>query len=227
MKKYILVFILFFVCFSSNLAFAKDNDVEQETKELAKIQLILEKAVIAINNIANKVIEQQNFKNSMDKRIVNKLVPWGHDKMYYEERKIDTIVVHSVYDALGQNPYDSDGVMYEFAVYDVCSHYLISREGIIYRMVKDNDLAWHAGRSQLFDGRTSVNKFSIGIELIQHEKEEANDIQYKTLVDLIKYLQLDYDIKNITGHTNVSLTKKTDPWNFDWKKFNTVFDSQN
>ncbi len=212
------------MCFLPNPVLASENEnISKQTEEIRKIQVILEKAVVVINNIANKYLERQNFKNSMEDRIIDRIVPWGHDKIY-DKREVDTVVVHSIYDALGMNPYDVDGVMYELAIYDVSSHYLISREGLIYRLVKDNDLAWHAGRSQLFDGRTSVNRFSIGIELLHHENDSANDFQYNSLVDLIKYLQFDYDIKHITGHTDISLTTKTDPWNFDWVKFNTLFD---
>lgn len=220
--KYFRILMLIVVFFLYTQGIALANSVEQEKKDLLKIQNILEKAVVLINQIANQRIAEQKFRESMDSRIVNKLVFWGHDKIL-EKRHIDTVVVHSIYDALGMNPYDVDSVMYELAIYDVSSHYLISRNGVIYRLVRDNDLAWHAGRSQLFDGRTSVNKFSIGIELLHHEKEEVNELQYQSLVDLIKYLQLEHQIKHITGHTNISLTKKTDPWNFNWMKFNQMF----
>lgn len=223
MKKYILLIVFLFICFLPSPVLASENvDISKETEKIRKIQVILEKAANIINNMANKYVERENFRNIMEERIIDRIVPWGHDKVL-GKRDVDTIVVHSIYDALGMNPYDVDGVMYELAIYDVSSHYLISREGLIYRLVKDNDLAWHAGKSQLFDGRTSVNRFSIGIELLHHENDSANDFQYNALIDLIKYLQLDYHIKHITGHTNISLTTKTDPWNFDWIKFNTLF----
>lgn len=45
------------------------------------------------------------------------------------------------------------------------AHYIISRDGEVVQMVRDEDTAWHAGRSEL-DGRPWVNRFSIGIELV-------------------------------------------------------------
>jgi len=46
----------------------------------------------------------------------------------------------------------------------VSAHYLISRKGRIVQLVRDSDVAWHAGRSY-WQGRRGVNNFSIGIEL--------------------------------------------------------------
>lgn len=45
------------------------------------------------------------------------------------------------------------------------AHYVIDRDGSIVQMVKDEDRAWHAGKSSLY-GRNNVNDFSIGIELV-------------------------------------------------------------
>ena len=138
--KYIKILVLLFVFFLYTQGIALANNVDKETKDLVKIQGVLEKAVFIVNQIANQRILEQKFRESMDNRIINKLVFWGHDKIS-EKRHIDTVVVHSIYDALGMNPYDVDSVMYELAIYDVSSHYLISQNGVIYRLVKDNDLA--------------------------------------------------------------------------------------
>ena len=45
------------------------------------------------------------------------------------------------------------------------AHYVIDRDGTIIQMVKDEDRAWHAGKSSLH-GQNNVNDFSIGIELV-------------------------------------------------------------
>ena len=53
------------------------------------------------------------------------------------------------------------------------AHLVIDRDGVITQLVPFDTTAWHAGRSA-WDGRTNLNKFSIGIELVnagvlQHE----------------------------------------------------------
>jgi N-acetylmuramoyl-L-alanine amidase len=47
----------------------------------------------------------------------------------------------------------------------VSAHYAIGPDGTIVQMVKDEDTAWHAGRSLLYCEK-HVNNFSIGIELV-------------------------------------------------------------
>jgi len=52
----------------------------------------------------------------------------------------------------------------------VSSHYLINRSGKIYRLVKENYSAWHAGKSN-WDKMKNLNKYSKGIELINKGHE--------------------------------------------------------
>jgi len=205
----VLVFV-FLGLATDKLALAKGDEnraAKEELKQIIRVQKELDKVVGIVNILAERYKANKEFES----KIITKLVPWGHDVML-EKRNIDTVVVHSSYDALGMNPYDVDGVMYEYLLYDVGPHYLISGTGEVYRMMNDNDLAWHAGVSQMPDGRKSVNKFSIGVELIQTDKEEANYLEYKALVDLINYLQSKYNIKYIIGHSDIAPKgKKTDP----------------
>ena len=48
--------------------------------------------------------------------------------------------------------------------YKVSCHYLIDRKGEILRLVEDNKIAWHAGKSK-WKKFINLNKNSIGIEL--------------------------------------------------------------
>ena len=48
--------------------------------------------------------------------------------------------------------------------FKVSSHFVISRNGKIYRMIQDNQIAWHAGKS-CWGKYKNLNKNSIGIEL--------------------------------------------------------------
>ena len=47
----------------------------------------------------------------------------------------------------------------------VSSHFLINQQGKIYRLVLDNQVAWHAGKS-CWGKYSNLNKNSIGIELV-------------------------------------------------------------
>ena len=47
----------------------------------------------------------------------------------------------------------------------VSSHFLINQNGKVYRLVKDNEIAWHAGKS-CWGKYKNLNKNSIGIELV-------------------------------------------------------------
>jgi hypothetical protein len=76
MKKYILLILFLFICFLPSPVLASENeDILKQTEEIKQIQLILEKANIIINNMANKYIERENFKNSMEERIIDRIVP--------------------------------------------------------------------------------------------------------------------------------------------------------
>lgn len=141
-----------------------------------------------------------------------------------EPRTIDTIIIHSVYNALGEDPHGLDGVIEEYQIYGVTAHYLIDRAGTIYQTALDEAVAYHAGKSQMPDSRTDVNSFSLGIELIYAETETPNEVQYQSLAQVIKHLQKEYNIpsRNILGHKDVAPARKTDPWNFDWEYFQSL-----
>lgn len=68
----------------------------------------------------------------------------------------------------------------------VSAHYLVDREGHVYRLVPENEKAWHAGKSQ-YRGRGDVNQFSIGIELENASPDTMPfaDEQYVSLAQLV------------------------------------------
>ena len=154
--------------------------------------------------------------NNGEIKIKNKLVGWGFVES--SGRKIDTIILHSSYDALGDNPYDLEGLIAEYKQYGVAPHYLIDRKGKVYRLVADKNIAWHAGAGQTPDGRKNVNNFSIGVEIMNTKTDNYTKKQYQAVQDLIDYLKKKYKIKYILGHNEIAPGRKTDPWNFDWKK---------
>ena len=106
----------------------------------------------------------------------------------------------------------------------VSCHYLIDRNGDIYRMIDDSKVAWHAGRSK-WKNIKNLNKYSIGIEIQNrgHSNNYQNfpKKQISSLIILIKSLLKKYKINksNVLGHSDIAPLRKKDPgekfpWNF-------------
>jgi len=188
----------------------EENEIEPENNEKGSSQaeeISAEKEVTETEETPPEPETPNNF-------ILNKKVSWGYSSS--SGRTIDTIVLHSSYDALGSEPYDLDGLIAEYKEYGVAPHYLIDRKGNVYRLVDDKNIAYHAGVSETPDGRTGVNNFSIGIEIMNTKEDNYTSKQYSGLNDLINYLEDQYSIKYVLGHDDIAPDRKTDPWNFDW-----------
>lgn len=168
--------------------------------------------------VDNSKVEEQKKPEENILNIKERLVSWGFSSS--RDRKIDTIILHSSYNVLGGDEYDLDKVIQEYKEYGVAPHYIIDRKGNILRLVKDKDVAYHAGESKAPDGRTGVNNFSIGIELINNLEDKFTSEQYEAVNDLIAFLQDEYQIKYILGHSEIAPGRKTDPWNINWEKIN-------
>jgi len=166
--------------------------------------------------IANKT-DKANTTDVTDKiNIESRLVGFGFQKA--SGRKIDTVIIHSSYDALGNDPYDVSGLITEYKEYGVAPHYLIDRKGNIYRLVEEKNIAYHAGEGKTPDGRSGVNSFSIGIELMNTKTDSYTDEQYASLKNLLANLKKGYKIKYVLGHKDIAPGRKDDPWNFNFDK---------
>lgn len=133
-------------------------------------------------------------------------------------RSIDTIVVHSSYNASGGDTYNLEKIIGQYEQYGVGAHYIIDRSGKIYQLVRESNIAYHAGESKMPDGRKNVNDFSVGIELIGTEDSGFSDKQYASLNNLIADIKTRHTITHIVGHSDIAPNRKTDPWKFDWKR---------
>jgi len=161
---------------------------------------------------------------------------------------VDTIVLHFSSDVAANptSPYEVDKVVSIFKKAGVSAHYLIDRDGTIYRLVKEEDQAYHAGDGKLprDTSRTELNDTSIGVELLAiGTQKEMEKIISKETYDKVKeadrgYTQKQYDslktlLKDITerrkeigtdrehiiGHDEYAPNRKTDPGSlFDWAK---------
>ena len=105
----------------------------------------------------------------------------------------------------------------------VSSHYLINRKGKVFRLVHDNYVAWHAGKS-CWKNYKNLNENSVGIELVnkghQFGYTSFEKKQILSLVKLCKKLVKKYKInkKNIVGHSDIAPLRKIDPGEkFPWK----------
>jgi N-acetyl-anhydromuramyl-L-alanine amidase AmpD len=100
------------------------------------------------------------------------------------------------------------------------AHYMIGRDGKVYKLLADNLVAYHAGESE-WNGRKGLNEWSIGIELIGHITSDYTEEQYQALQLLCAQLMSKHGIKveNIIGHEHVSPGRKIDPGPlFDWDR---------
>jgi len=156
-------------------------------------------------------------------KIKDNLISWGHERVS-SQRKVKAIIIHSSYNALGSDSFSMKGILDEYRQINVSPHYIIDRSGTIYRLVPDQDIAYHAGKSRLPDGTTDVNRESIGIELVNTESDAPTDEQYASLANLITCLKQKYPVKYLLGHSNIAPGRKTDPWNFDWKRLDTMLE---
>ena len=134
-------------------------------------------------------------------------------------RKIDVVIVHSVYNASGGDIYDVDLIIKQFSKYHVSSHYIIGRKGTIYQLVNEKNVSFHAGKSSLPDGRLGANTCSIGIELMDSTGDAPTEMQIRSLTALVLDIESRYHIKYVLRHSDIAPGRKTDPWNMDWADF--------
>ena len=108
------------------------------------------------------------------------------------------------------------------------SHYLITKLGQIYQLVKDEDTAWHAGivnqpNWSLYDG-TNPNAYTIGIEHEALAGEALTEQQYRATLwlhqQLIAKWGIPIDRDHIIGHYRLdSVNRANDPGSaFPWDR---------
>jgi AmpD protein len=157
-----------------------------------------------------------------------------------ENCSIDLLVIHNIslppgefggpwIDDLFMNRLDPAAHPYfaTIASRQVSSHLLIRRDGEIVQYVPLHMRAWHAGES-CFDNKQRCNDFSIGIELEGSDDTPFTDAQYETLANVTNEIQVLYPsitTERITGHSDISPGRKTDPGpNFDWERYKSLLD---
>lgn len=103
---------------------------------------------------------------------------------------------------------------------EVSAHYMIGRDGTLYRLIDENRRAWHAGESW-WGGNTDLNSSSVGIELDNTGDEPYPEIQINRLLILLAELKERHRIPaaNFLGHGDVAPRRKVDPSrHFPWQQ---------
>lgn len=104
-------------------------------------------------------------------------------------------------------------------VHEVSSHYLIARDGTIYKLVDEAERAWHAGAGS-WGGVGDVNSSSIGIELDNDGDSAFSDALMASLRTLLKDVMARHAVRpqSVIGHSDLAPTRKRDPGPyFDWR----------
>ena len=141
------------------------------------------------------------------------------DKILGKKRRIKFIILH--YTGM-QSTIESISRL-KSQKFKVSCHYLISKNGYVYRLVSEKNVAWHAGKSRWREF-VNLNICSVGIE-IQNKGHGKNYEMYgikqvSAVKKLCQKLRKKYKIplKNILGHSDISPLRKKDPGEkFPWK----------
>ncbi len=174
----------------------------------------------------NLCLDNQSVENRLKQKDLKEL--WSE-----RESEVDTIVVHFMSNCIEnpELPYEFESLIKILIDYEVSSHYLILRNGVVVQLVPEDKKAWHAGGSIMPspDNRISVNDFSIGIELAGGDKDPFTEEQYSSLNELVANIKSRCNVTSILGHENVAGERavqkglrgdvKVDPGvQFDWDK---------
>jgi N-acetylmuramoyl-L-alanine amidase len=105
----------------------------------------------------------------------------------------------------------------------VSAHYVLAEDGTAYRLVPEDRVAWHAGRSY-WRGHEALNGTSIGIEIVNlhGDRHDYPDVQIAALVELCRDIigrHPAIEPRNVVGHSDIAPKRKVDPGlRFPWAK---------
>lgn len=134
---------------------------------------------------------------------------------------VDTIVLHAT---VINTMAGTQRAFLDDRVRRVSAHYIIDRDGSTVQMVDERRVGWHAGVSEL-EGRTGVNEFSLGIELINLNdgRDPYPEAQMQALVELVRDIRTRWNVPDsrIVSHAQIArpIGRKSDPLGFDFDEF--------
>lgn len=98
----------------------------------------------------------------------------------------------------------------------VAPHYMIDRDGTVYRFVEESRRAWHAGKS-FWRGERDMNSVSVGIELVNPGHDGGcppfPEPQMAALVKVCQDIMGRHGIPphGVLGHSDIAPGRKQDP----------------
>lgn len=106
----------------------------------------------------------------------------------------------------------------------VSAHYMVEEDGRIFRLVAEEERAWHAGVSY-WKGERDINSASIGVEIVNGGHDFGlpayPEAQIEAVIALVRALVARWSIPalNIIGHSDIAPGRKTDPGeHFPWQR---------
>ena len=104
----------------------------------------------------------------------------------------------------------------------VSAHYVMAEDGTVYRLVPEDRVAWHAGKSW-WRGREALNGTSIGIEIVNlwGDTNDYPEPQVAALIELCHGILRRHPAivpRNVVGHSDIAPQRKIDPGlRFPWR----------
>jgi N-acetylmuramoyl-L-alanine amidase len=170
--------------------------------------------VVSYNELSSNDFNQVGLIDAVVGINTLNIIDWT-DKTNNYNNRISSIVIHHTATNNAQQTLDA------FESNGLSAHYIVDKDGSIYKLVDDEKRSWHAGVSD-WENRSNLNDTSIGIEIINMGNQEFPEIQLSKVAELSKYLMNQYNIKpsNIIAHADIAPHRKFDPSGyFDWEKF--------
>jgi N-acetylmuramoyl-L-alanine amidase len=103
----------------------------------------------------------------------------------------------------------------------VSAHYVLAEDGTLYRLVPEDRVAWHAGRSH-WRGHEALNATSIGVEIVNlhGDRHDYPAAQIVALIELCHGILARHPAivpRNVVGHSDIAPKRKIDPGlRFPW-----------
>jgi N-acetylmuramoyl-L-alanine amidase len=104
----------------------------------------------------------------------------------------------------------------------VSAHYVLAEDGTVHRLVPEDRVAWHAGRSH-WRGREALNATSIGVEIVNlhGDRHDYPRAQIAALIELCHGIRARHPAivpRNVVGHSDIAPKRKIDPGlRFPWE----------
>ncbi|MCR6643968.1 MAG: N-acetylmuramoyl-L-alanine amidase [Terricaulis sp.] len=121
-------------------------------------------------------------------------------------------------------PWQSESAPADAPLGRVSTHYVVGEAGEIWRVVDEEERAWHAGVSS-WEGEGDVNSRAIGIEIVNGGHDfglpDFPDAQIDAVIALVRDIlaRRGLDASRVIAHSDIAPERKLDPGEkFPWKR---------